>query len=272
MAILRPVRLPVPNSPPLGGSGKESLCDDYVILLSRVLLRADNTPMKKFRPLLTAILLLVAPFAQAGAQQNHADIHETIAAFVRAETRTLPGQVTIKVDDIDRRVMRPACPTLEAFLPPGSRLLGNSMVGVRCPGKKGWTLFVPVHVKVSVDMLITNKPLAQGQVLHAEDISTQNGELSQTGILTDPAQAVGKVFKYGVGAGQVLRQDMLRAPDVVTQGQMVQLQAGGTGFSVSSEGRALNNAAEGQSVQVRTASGQVISGTARTGGIVEIRP
>jgi flagella basal body P-ring formation protein FlgA len=232
--------------------------------------------MTYFCSLLYAILLLIALPAQAdaqpGAQQSHAEIHDAVIAFVRAQTRTLPGQVVIGVDEIDRRIARPACPTLETFLPPGSRLLGNSTVGVRCPGKKGWALFVPVQVKVSVDMLIALKPLPQGRVIQAEDLSSQNGELTQTGILTDPAQAIGKVLKNGIGAGQVLKQDMLRAPYAVMQGQAVQLQVEGAGFSIRSEGHALNNAAEGQAVLVKTTSGQRVSGTARPGGIVEIRP
>jgi flagella basal body P-ring formation protein FlgA len=39
---------------------------------------------------------------------------------------------------------------------------------------------------------------------------------------------------------------------------------------VSSEGKALNNATDGQIAQVRTSSGQTVSGIARTGGIVEV--
>lgn len=232
--------------------------------------------MKTFHLLLSAILLFSALPAraatQSGPQQSHAAIHDVVADFVRSQTRTLPGQVTIKVDDIDRRTIRPACAALEAFLPPGSQLLGNSMVGVRCTGKKGWTLFVPVHVRVGVDMLTSNKPLQQGQVLRTEDITSQQAELTQPGILTDPSQAIGKVLKYAVGAGQVLKQDMLRAPYAITQGQAVQLQIDSIGFSIRSEGRALNNAAEGEAVQVRASSGQVVSGTARVGGVVEVRP
>jgi flagella basal body P-ring formation protein FlgA len=44
----------------------------------------------------------------------------------------------------------------------------------------------------------------------------------------------------------------------------------GNGFSVSAEGKAIGNAGDGQIVQVRTPSGTVISGTARTGGMVEV--
>ena len=195
-----------------------------------------------------------------------------MAAFVHTQTLTLPGQVSIKVDEIDRRVARPACPSLEAFLPPGSQLFGNTTIGVRCPVKNGWTLFVPVQITVSVDMLTSNKPLPQGHLLLADDLSRQKGELIQLGILTDPAQAIGKVLKNGVGAGQVLKQEMLRAPYAVTQGQTVQLRIGGNGFSVLSEGSALGNAADGESVQVKTPSGQTVSGIARPGGMVELRP
>ena len=210
--------------------------------------------------------------AWAGAQQNHAEIHEAITAFLRAQTLTLPGKVSIKIDEIDRRTALPACPALDVFLPPGGKLLGNSTVGVRCTGKKGWSLFVPVHIKASTNLLIANRPLRQGQMLSAEDLASQSGELVQLGTLTDPLQAVGKILKAGVSAGQVLRQDMLRAPYAVKQGQKVQIQVAETGFSIRSEGQALNNAEEGQAVQVRTLSGQVVNGTAQSDGTVAVRP
>lgn len=231
--------------------------------------------MKKILFVSTVLLLAWRPATASmapGEQQSHAGIQKVAEAFVREQTATLPGRVTIKVDDIDPRVIRPACHSLEAFLPPGSRLLGNSMVGVRCPGKKGWTLFVPVHITATVGMLVANRPLFPGQVLSAEDFSAQEGELSQTGIITDPAEATGKVLKYAVGAGQALRLDMLRLPYAIKQGQTVHLQVEGGGFSVRSEGKALDNASEGQDVRVRTDSGKVVSGKALSDGVVEVQP
>lgn len=242
-------------------------------------LQADNTSMKNTLLWILLGVLLHGLSAHAATQQNrtapqqsHAEIHATVETFVRAQTLTLPGQVTIKAGEIDRRIALPACPKLEAFLPPGGKLLGNGSVGVRCTGAKPWTLYVPVHVKVITSMLIASRPLQQGQVLRAEDLASQSGELTHAGILTDPAQAIGKVLKFGIGAGQTLKQNMLRAPYAVTQGQTVQLQAEGPGFRINSEGKALNNAAEGQRVHVRASSGQVVSGVAKEGGIVEVRP
>jgi len=68
-----------------------------------------------------------------------------------------------------------------------------------------------------------------------------------------------------------MRSDQLVAAWAVQHGQSVKTVTHGAGFSVSSEGKALGNAADGQVVQVRTPSGQTVSGIARSGGIVEIR-
>ena len=229
--------------------------------------------MRNPSPLFLPILLLIAPPVLADVQQNHAEIRAAVEAFVRTQTATMSGRATVKVGEIDRRIVLPACPGLEVFLPPGGHLLGNGTVGVRCPtGKKNWKLFVPVHVTVSTNLLIANKPLQREQVLRAEDLASQSGELAQTGILTDPGQAIGKILKYSIGAGQVLKQDMLRAPYVIKQGQTVQLKVMGTGFRIGSEGQALNNAAEGQTVKVKTLSDQVVSGTALADGAVEVHP
>jgi len=216
--------------------------------------------------------LICSSTVLAADKQSHARISEVALAYAQAQTRALPGKVSIKIEDIDPRTALTACGTLEAFLPVGSQLMGKTSIGVRCNEKPGWSIFVQANIKVSVDMLVANRPLAQNTVLSANDFSLQNGELGQLGILIDPAQAIGKTLKFGIGAGQVLRQDMLRAPYVVTQGQTTEVRVSSAGISIRSAGQALNNGAEGQNVQVRMASGQVVSGLATADGNVEVRP
>ena len=63
-----------------------------------------------------------------------------------------------------------------------------------------------------------------------------------------------------------------RAVALVKAGQTVTLLAGGHGFKISNEGRALASASDGQTVQVRTPSGQVVTGQATTEGIVVLTP
>lgn len=227
-------------------------------------------------------LLLCSPLLWAADNQSHAKIREAALAFAQMQTQTLPGKVSIKIEDIDTRTRLPACQTLEAFLPTGSPLMGKTSIGVRCKTneqdesrrgqKSDWSIFVQATIKVSANMLVANRPLAQNSVLTPSDFSLRDGELGQPGILTDPTQAVGKTLKFAIGAGQVLRQDMLRLPFVVTQGQATEVRVRGVGFAVRSSGQAINNGAEGQNVQVRMPSGQVVSGIALADGSVEVRP
>lgn len=226
----------------------------------------------------------LASGASAGVPQNHAQIRNVVAAFVQQQTAALPGKVTYQIDEIDRRIMLPKCAELEAFLPSGSQLIGKTSVGVRCasPPKEeandrpahanGWSIFVPVQIRLNLNLLTSARQLPLGHTLQEQDLASQTTESSQSGGFTDPKQVIGKVLRYSLAAGQVLREDMLRQPYSVTQGQIVQLAAQGNGFSIRSEGVALNNASEGQAVQVRVGSGRVISGVARAGGVVEIVP
>ena len=228
--------------------------------------------MKNLWLALLALLLLGASAAQAAAPQSHAKIREVALAYLQTQTQTLPGKVSLQIGDIDSRTVLRACTALEAFTPSGSQLIGKTSIGVRCNEKPVWSVFVQASIRVSADMLVANRPLAQNTVLSANDFSLQNGELGQPGILIDPAQAIGKTLKFAIGAGQVLRQDMLRVPFIVTQGQTTEVRVRSEGFSVRSSGQALNNGAEGQNVQVRMASGQIVSGTVAADGSVEVRP
>jgi flagella basal body P-ring formation protein FlgA len=208
--------------------------------------------------------------ATAAPQQSHSAIRDLALAYAQAQTQTLPGKVSIKVEDIDPRTALPACAALEAFMPNGAQMLGKTSIGVRCNEKPGWSIFVQASIKISLDLLVVNKPLAQGTVLSAADFSLQQGELGQPGILTDPSQAIGKTLKFSIGAGQVLRLDMLRAAFVIRQGQTVKLQVRGSGYVIGTEGQALNDAAGGQAVRIRMASGQVLNAIATTEGSAEV--
>ncbi len=202
--------------------------------------------------------------------QDHTQIMNVVADFVRQQTASLPGNASYRIENIDQRIRLSACSRIEAFQPAGSQLIGKTSVGVRCMKENGWSIFVPVHVRIRLDLLISARQLPSGHTLRNEDITSQTVEASRIEGLTDSRQALGQVLRYGIAAGQVLREGMLRPPYSVTQGQVVQLAVQGNGFSIHGEGVAMNNAGEGQAVRVRVGSGRVIGGIARTSGVVEI--
>ena len=220
--------------------------------------------------ILSAAWLMQMPLAQA-APQNLSEIRQTVAAFAKQQTAHLAGQVNVVVGSIEQAQL-PVCAKLETFLPLGAKLWGNSNVGVRCSQGADWTLYVPVTVRVQAPVVVATRPLASGKILADEDLTLQMAELTQlpAGVISATQDVVGKVLISGVVAGHPLRQDMLRAPIVVRQGQSVRLVAQGKGFKVSSEGKALSNAAVGQNVQVKAQNGQTVSGVVQADGTIEV--
>lgn len=205
------------------------------------------------------------------ATQDPALIRNTAATFAQQQTAGLPGQVSVTTGNVETMQLQ-SCAKLQAFMPAGGRLWGNSTVGVRCASGAEWSVYVPVTVRVQAPVVIAARPLSGGKPLTLEDVNTQISELTQMpmGVVTDPNDVVGKVLSSGVNVGYPLRQDMLRGAIVIRQGQSVRLIAQGQGFKVSSEGKALSNAAIGQSVQVKAQNGQTVSGTVRPDGMVEV--
>jgi len=231
--------------------------------------------MKQLFKLLAMLALAAGAghiYAQAVERQAPAPILKAVDNFLRVQTAGLPGKVSYTIGGVDPRLMLTACAAPEVFLPTGARLWGLTSLGVRCNGTTPWSILIPAQIRVTGDYVVTARPLAQGRALTAADVAMQSGDLTQlpSGILNDPQLAVGKTPTAALAAGQPLRQDLLRSPLVIQQGQTVKVQSTGHGFMVTADGKSLSNATDGQIAQVRISTGQTVSGVARAGGIVDI--
>lgn len=243
---------------------------------ARLVLTSHNH-IQEMKPLLRLLAALLATivttvFADTPARQDHAALRETAEQYLRTQTAGLPGQVRLSVGQIDARLNLAACAAPEPFIPSGSRLWGKTTVGIRCSTPTAWTVYIPATVQVIAEYVVTAAPLAQGQTIGPDDLAKVRGDLATLprGIITDAAQAVGRIMSVSLPLGSPLRADSLRNQQAIQQGQAVRLVSNGPGFRVSSEARALNNANDGQVTQVRTGNGQVVTGIARTGGVVEV--
>jgi flagella basal body P-ring formation protein FlgA len=234
----------------------------------------ETTSRTSWLLLIAALVLALLPaLTQAQERQDPAAIQLAVEQYLKAQTTGLPGAVTVTVGAVFPRAALAPCPALEAFQAPGTRNWGATMVGVRCSGPAPWTLYVAAQVRVAGSYVVTARPVPQGRALEAADLTTQQGELTQLphSVLTDMRHAIGKTPTINLLPGEPLKQEMLKAALAIQQGQTVKVQSAGNGFRVSAEGLALNNAQDGQLAQVRTPSGQTVSGIARGAGVVEVR-
>ncbi|SAK50597.1 flagellar basal body P-ring biosynthesis protein FlgA [Caballeronia pedi] len=215
---------------------------------------------------------VAAALPQAPAtMQDGESIRVAALNFLQQQAAGLPGKVDITVTPVFPRGLA-ACSSLDPFMPTGARLWGRMTVGVRCVGERPWTLYVQARVSINATYYLAARAIAPGEVLSNADLVARDGDLTAMpqAIVTDPAQAVGAVALSRVPAGLPLRTDMLRAASSVAIGQNVHVVAGGSGFSISADGTAMNNAAPGQQVRVKTAGGQIITGIVKDSQTVEI--
>lgn len=223
-----------------------------------------------FSGLLLALLPLAALNAQA--RDDNAQIRTAIESYLRQQTAGMPGQASFTVNPVEPSASRGPCNNLDISMAPGARSIGRTTVLVRCNSEANWAIYVAVQIRLITEYLVTSRPLNQGQLINAGDLARQKGDLGDlpNGVLLDPSQAIGRITATSLPPGRPLMMEQLRQAPVVLAGQTVKVLSRGAGFEVSNEGRALTAAAEGRVVQVRLNSGQVVTGLARAGGIVEI--
>jgi len=149
--------------------------------------------------------------------------------------------------------------------------VGNSSIGVRCLAPTTWSLYVPVSIKVSGQVLVTIRPIPAGQPIQAEDVQLQQRDITAFAgsALTSLDQAVDKNVAAPLASGTVLRSEMLRAANVILQGQMVRLVRRVLGSG--SRPKPGHGQCQGrQIVSIKTRSGQIIKGIAKSEGIAEV--
>jgi flagella basal body P-ring formation protein FlgA len=228
------------------------------------------------KALLISLLLLAAPpaLAQAAApaRQDLGALRTLAEDYLKTQSAGLPGVVAITMGALDQRMQLAACPAAQAFQQPGARAWGKTTVGLRCASPTPWTVYIQAQVSVQAEYVAAAVPLVQGQAIEASQLVMLKGDLAAlpNGVLTDLAQAVGRSSTVSLASGAPLRADTVRSKPVVQQGQLVRVVSRGAGFSVSAEARAIGSAGDGQVVQVRTPAGAILSGVAKSGGMVEV--
>lgn len=196
--------------------------------------------------------------------------HEFLAA--RHPNRAEPPQIHLR--NLDPRLRLPKCEVaLEAFLPSGAKTVGNTSVGVRCPGSRPWTVYQSANVQIFDQVVVANRFLDKGTILSAADLKTERRELSALtgGYETVPDRLIGRQSRRALTAGTVIGSQDLKAVPLIKQGETVTLVSRQGGMEVRSSGIALGDADLGQRIRVRNeTSKRVVEGTVTASHQVEV--
>lgn len=217
--------------------------------------------MRNLRRGLAATLLLLSPLIQAQ------DINARLTAFFSERLAGFSDEVEVSVRT--PAALLPTCENPAFTVTGGMKLWGNLSVLARCASEKR---YLQVNVQATGNYVVAAQPIARGSVLAPGSVALKRGRLDQLPPRTmlDISQAQNAVSLRDLMPGQAIQLTMLRQAWRVKAGQRVMVVANGDGFSINSEGQALNNAAVAQNARVRMSSGQVVSGKVGADGNILI--
>ncbi|MGO9445021.1 MAG: flagellar basal body P-ring formation chaperone FlgA [Thiobacillaceae bacterium] len=209
--------------------------------------------------------------ARADSELN-GQIKEVAAHYLQSRITDLQGKTAIFVTEPARSSRLAPCTSLEAFQAPSARRLGRVSVGVRCLAPNTWSIYLAARVSVVAQYVAAASSLRPGQKLSSSDLTVKIGDLGTLpeDVVLTPDRAIDHILIFGIVSGSPLRSVSLREPNAIQQGQPVKLIVNGSGFQVSAEAVALNNASDGQPIKAKTPDGQVVSGIAQSDGTVKL--
>jgi flagella basal body P-ring formation protein FlgA len=232
---------------------------------------------KRLLALWVVCLLIALPLVASAAYEPHDNILQMATQFMEARARQVHDpqfDIAVTPGRLDSRLRLRTCDEgLEAFLAPGSRLAGNSTVGVRCHGPVNWSLYVPVQIAVQGDVLVLTQALPRGTLLESSYFRQERYDISQLprGYFTDVQAAEHMVLRRPLQAGTVLAPSMVEPPRLVQRGQRVVLVAETDTVSVRMEGEALSHGVRGDRVRVRNLSSRrIVEGVVLSHGVVGV--
>ncbi|MHA1016588.1 flagellar basal body P-ring formation chaperone FlgA [Enterobacter mori] len=217
--------------------------------------------MRTIKRGLAATLLLLSPLAQAE------NLQAQLTTFFAQQLTGFSDEVSVTVRTPPN--LYPSCEQPSFTVTGTTKLWGNVNVLARCANEKR---YLQVAVQATGNYVVAAAPIARGSVLQASSVTLKRGRLDQLPPRTmlDINQAQDAVSLRDMAPGQAIQLSMLRKAWRVKAGQQVMVVANGDGFSINSEGKALNNAAVAQNARVRMSSGQVVSGTVDSDGNILI--
>lgn len=231
-------------------------------------------PLYVINFLTVACLLLPATPGFAQDYQDHESIKETARHYVLNQTAVDHDKIDISIGTLDSRLRLHRCnKPLEAFRTPGTRMLGNTSIGIECTDAAPWKLYVPVKISIYENVLTAKRYLKRGTQIKPDDIELHRRDLSTItrGYITEPQQAVGMILKQTLMADALLTPVMLEAQKLVHRGEGVIILAKNNGVEVRMKGKALVDGANGQTIRVKNlASQRIVEGQVISRGVVSV--
>lgn len=224
---------------------------------------------------LTGIFLALATISIPvnAAASNADEIQNQINAFLHSINADSPDSISVSINTPTAHM--PACHDPQPFLPHrGGRTTGRLTVGIHCSDGQPKTRYIQADVHVTGRYFVAAHDIDSRHIISVDDLASRHGDITRKAdrLARNEKEIVGQQARRRIAEDTPIVANMLTPPDVITRGEKVKIISKGPGFIVSTHGKALGNAASGESLRVRTENGTVVTGMPNRAGVVTVKP
>ena len=227
--------------------------------------------------LVAIVLIHIATYTgTSAAEQSHSELGGIAARALEEQARGKGFQsIHVEVFPLDQRVSLPKCgEPVRVLKDRNQSALGRVTIGMRCETPEPWTIYLRGRVTSLVSIPVLNAPINRSELIVESDIVFQEMEIDADlqGVFIDPKQIAGKIAVRNLIAGKPVRQSDLKAPQLISRGQSVNITSRAGGLIVTMKGKALGNARAGDRLWVQNhSSNKRVEGEVTPEGEVLIR-
>lgn len=131
------------------------------------------------------------------------------------------------------------------------------------------------RVVTTIDVPVLSRPMRRNEVIGANDVTWQSMELTSatSNVLFSAEDLIGKMPRTGMRPNTPVRMADLITPAAISRGAQVTMIYQTGSLTITTQGRALSEAAIGQTIRVvNTASSRTVEGVVEAAGLVRIGP
>lgn len=237
--------------------------------------------LKRYISTLLTALLLVGPNtvpAQVPEFNLHPleDISQTaINLAARLLDSSSYTNISITSQAMDERLRLKQCELpLQASINNSQVKPGRISVSIRCNGVSPWSLYVPVLITASTEVVMVKGPLPRGTVLSASNLALKKVQADQlpANYINNINEVVGKELSRFINNETYATAQMLKIRNLIVKGQEVVILAKNNNLEVRMAGVALEPGQQGDRISVKnSASGRTIEGQITESGMVIIK-
>ncbi|MDP5292298.1 flagellar basal body P-ring formation chaperone FlgA [Oceanimonas sp. CHS3-5] len=205
-----------------------------------------------------------------------ASVHESIRQYAEDYVRDFVvagprDKVEIEAASVDTRLQLTECPgMLTADIRGSGEVRRNTHVHVQCHETPGWSLFVPVRVRILKPVVTAATPIARNTLLQPAQLqmSYQDEVLLRGDVFDDIQALLGTRSKRDLRPGRPVLASQLC---VVCKGDKVTIVAETGGLSIRTDGMAEEDGTFNERIRIRNSrSGRQIQGRISEAGVVRV--